>query len=543
MYSAINVKDGVTNFRAENLTIHGIGEEGRAINVVGGVYDGSGTSGGQYIIKNCLFYDNDEGIHTGDQSIELIIKNTGLYNNARYYGNLAQYHNIYIGRINKFVFTEGYSKSAYNGQLLKSRAKENWVTYSELIDDPTLGYCATQTYCSNIIMDFSYGGETYVIGNTLTHSVKSGAYSAISYNAEQRFSLLFSGGGSGNYETPLDYASGGSNATTFTNTRTGHTWRCDLLYGSSDYGFSGSYSTGDKTGMVVMRPGVLTKESYNDSINLQTDIQPGDVLTYGTGSSITVTNNLVAPYWTFPDGGYSKNGLYAINNTFVNYNANGYGVAAYWPYYDTGYAYALNNAYIDRADGEFILDEGAVGYVDVTETSGYWLKKGPIRTFYFSTSYDGAGYTAGDIVTVTESGASGATIRIDTVSGDGSVTGASLLTPGAGYSGGGHVVTSTTGGTGTGFKIYVSGVNADPGFNGIASYDYSLTSGSSSLINAGSAVPLVNGYQVTPQYSPASSAGKTNRNMTQTIDIGAYEYAGSRKLSGHMKSFSGFTFR
>ena len=214
----------MTNFRAENLTIHGIGEEGRAINVVGGVYDGSGTSGGQYIIKNCLFYDNDEGIHTGDQSIELIIKNTGLYNNARYYGNLAQYHNIYIGRINKFVFTEGYSKSAYNGQLLKSRAKENWVTYSELIDDPTLGYCATQTYCSNIIMDFSYGGETYVIGNTLTHSVKSGAYSAISYNAEQRFSLLFSGGGSGNYETPLDYASGGSNATTFTNTRTGHTW-------------------------------------------------------------------------------------------------------------------------------------------------------------------------------------------------------------------------------------------------------------------------------------------------------------------------------
>ncbi|KWT73773.1 hypothetical protein [Candidatus Magnetominusculus xianensis] len=71
----------------------------------------------------------------------------------------------------------------------------------------------------------------------------------------------------------------------------------------------------------------------------------------------------------------------------------------------------------------------------------------------------GTGYTVGDVLTL--SGGKGATVQVNSVGGNGSVTNVSLITAGMGYTKTGY--TSTTGGNGTGCVIEIDTISeADP---------------------------------------------------------------------------------
>ena len=74
----------------------------------------------------------------------------------------------------------------------------------------------------------------------------------------------------------------------------------------------------------------------------------------------------------------------------------------------------------------------------------------------FSIADGSTGYAVNDVLTIVQSGAEGATLKVDTIDGDGTITGATLLTAGAGYSA--AVGLATTGGSGTGATITIATV-------------------------------------------------------------------------------------
>ena len=74
----------------------------------------------------------------------------------------------------------------------------------------------------------------------------------------------------------------------------------------------------------------------------------------------------------------------------------------------------------------------------------------------FSIANGSTGYAVNDVLTIVQTGAEGATIKVDTIDGDGTILTASLITAGAGYSA--AVGLTTTGGNGTGATITIATV-------------------------------------------------------------------------------------
>lgn len=91
----------------------------------------------------------------------------------------------------------------------------------------------------------------------------------------------------------------------------------------------------------------------------------------------------------------------------------------------------------------------------------------------------GTSYTVGDILTVVQGGASGGTVRVTSLGAGGAVSGIAFVTPGAGYSVASGL--ATTGGTGTGCTVTVTGIGSDQttdvaiAFNAVASGSFANT--------------------------------------------------------------------
>lgn len=83
-----------------------------------------------------------------------------------------------------------------------------------------------------------------------------------------------------------------------------------------------------------------------------------------------------------------------------------------------------------------------------------------IATIQVHAAVEGTGYTVGDILGVTQGGASGGTVRVSTIGGSGNVTGVVLVTDGSGYAVANGL--ATTGGTGTGAQVDVLSIGETP---------------------------------------------------------------------------------
>jgi Right handed beta helix region len=130
--------------------------------------------GGNLTVRNCKFYDNENGILTWNNHLaELTIENTEFHHNGAGDG---QSHNLYVGEIHRLTITGSYSHHARVGHLLKSRAEQNYVMYNRLTDE-SAGHASYE-------LEFPSGGLAYVIGNIIEQGPQTENLKMVSFGVE-----------------------------------------------------------------------------------------------------------------------------------------------------------------------------------------------------------------------------------------------------------------------------------------------------------------------------------------------------------------------
>ena len=142
-------------------------------------FNGAGISfqGTNLSLRHCSLHDNQMGLLTGDDPAGTVrIENSEFYRNTvdyKRHGRLG--HNIYIGRIGRFVLRESYVHNARTGHLVKSRAHHNIILYNRLTDESGR---------ASYLIDLAEGGKALIMGNLLHKSVGAESQFAISFAAE-----------------------------------------------------------------------------------------------------------------------------------------------------------------------------------------------------------------------------------------------------------------------------------------------------------------------------------------------------------------------
>ncbi len=128
---------------------------------------------GHLVVRNCLFFDNENGLLAtgGDGVLEIETSEFG-YNGA---GD-GQTHNLYAGNIKSLKVTGSYFHHANTGHLLKSRAAQNDIAYNRLSDES--GGRASYE------LEFPNGGVARVVGNIIQQTAHGGNSTLISFGAE-----------------------------------------------------------------------------------------------------------------------------------------------------------------------------------------------------------------------------------------------------------------------------------------------------------------------------------------------------------------------
>jgi hypothetical protein len=130
--------------------------------------------GGHLTVSRCVFFNNENGILTGDDAgARLEIENSEFgYNGA---GD-GYSHNLYVGRIGHLKVTGSYFHHANEGHLLKSRAQVNQIEYNRLTDES--GGRASYE------LEFPNGGRAFVKGNILQQGRQTRNSVMLSFGAE-----------------------------------------------------------------------------------------------------------------------------------------------------------------------------------------------------------------------------------------------------------------------------------------------------------------------------------------------------------------------
>ena len=139
----------------------------------GGNGAGIRAEGGNITVRNCYFHDNQDGILTANlKKGEVLIEYSEFARNGRSNGYT---HNIYIGQQAKFTLRFCYSHDSKGGQLVKTRAAENYILYNRLTGE---------SGASNYELDIPNGGRTYVIGNIIQQGPNSTNSNILAYMLE-----------------------------------------------------------------------------------------------------------------------------------------------------------------------------------------------------------------------------------------------------------------------------------------------------------------------------------------------------------------------
>jgi hypothetical protein len=130
--------------------------------------------GGNLVLRNTGFYDNENGILGGEGATTVTIENSEFARNG--FGD-GFTHNIYIGNINRLNVRASFFHEAKIGHNLKSRAKENFVENSYFMDGPT----GTSSY----LLDFPDGGVVFMRGNLLHKGPNADNSISVAYGMEK----------------------------------------------------------------------------------------------------------------------------------------------------------------------------------------------------------------------------------------------------------------------------------------------------------------------------------------------------------------------
>lgn len=130
---------------------------------------------GDLTVRNCYFYHNQDGLLTNaDSTSDIVVEGTEF----AFSGNTPDpgfMHNIYIGAAHSFTLRYSYSHDVFDGNLVKSRAANNYILYNRIS-----GETSTDSY----ELDLPNGGRSYVIGNIIEQGPSSPNHSIIEYGAE-----------------------------------------------------------------------------------------------------------------------------------------------------------------------------------------------------------------------------------------------------------------------------------------------------------------------------------------------------------------------
>lgn len=155
-----------------NVTIENIELSGAAVPDRNGA--GIRAEGTNLTIRNCYFHNNEMGILAADNlASQILVENSEFGYNGRGDGYT---HNIYINHVGRFTFRYNYSHHSDLGQLVKTRAAENYILYNRL----------TAEAGSNVAYEIGVpnGGRTYIIGNLVHQSANTSNSSFIDYMLE-----------------------------------------------------------------------------------------------------------------------------------------------------------------------------------------------------------------------------------------------------------------------------------------------------------------------------------------------------------------------
>lgn len=130
--------------------------------------------GGNLVLRNTGFYDNENGILGGEGPTTVTIENSEFARNGLGDGYT---HNLYIGEINRLNVRASFFHEAKIGHNLKSRAKENFIETSYFMDGPT----GTSSY----LLDFPDGGVVFMRGNLLHKGPNADNSISVAYGFER----------------------------------------------------------------------------------------------------------------------------------------------------------------------------------------------------------------------------------------------------------------------------------------------------------------------------------------------------------------------
>lgn len=130
---------------------------------------------GRLTVRRCRFEDDENGLLTANSpESELVIEDSQFSRAPRDRGPLK--HLLYVGRIGRLTLTGSRLHQGFEGHLVKSRARENRITYNLLYDGQG-GRAAYE-------LELPDGGVAYVIGNVIGQSAETTNPVVISYGTE-----------------------------------------------------------------------------------------------------------------------------------------------------------------------------------------------------------------------------------------------------------------------------------------------------------------------------------------------------------------------
>lgn len=132
------------------------------------------AEGQRLLIVGCSFDDNETGLLSNSvHGAEIEVLHSSFSRNGHTDG---QAHQIYIGRIARFVLRGSYLSASRVGSAVKSRALESLVIANRIVDGADGR--------SNYTLDFSEGGRAVVLGNELEQGPYSGNRHVIAFAPE-----------------------------------------------------------------------------------------------------------------------------------------------------------------------------------------------------------------------------------------------------------------------------------------------------------------------------------------------------------------------
>lgn len=166
---------GLWIVRGGEVTIENIEFRGARSSDGGG--PGVRHEGGALRLVLCSFFDNEHGVlATDDDKAELVIDSTVFGMAPKVVGGL--YHLLNVGRIAKLTIVGSRFQQGFEGHLIKSRARENNISYNFIHDGQHGG--------ASYEIEIAHGGVATIIGNVIGQSADTQNPVVVAYGTEAR---------------------------------------------------------------------------------------------------------------------------------------------------------------------------------------------------------------------------------------------------------------------------------------------------------------------------------------------------------------------